>query len=150
MTNFNIRLVSKEDYYCGHLELYKQLSTINPELITKIDYESYIDKLNDDHIIYVINDNNIIIGSLTIFIEYKLLRNMGKVGHIEDVVIDRKYNGQGLGKKLINKAVEYCKNKNCYKIILNCSDENIGFYEKCGFKKKENEMALYLTYEVKI
>ncbi|KAF5389890.1 hypothetical protein D9757_003732 [Collybiopsis confluens] len=26
---------------------------------------------------------------------------------------------------------------------LDCSDENIPFYEKCGFEKKENEMAKY-------
>ena len=40
---------------------------------------------------------------------------------------------------LINKAKEH----QVYKIILNCSDENIKFYEKCGFELKSNQMAKY-------
>tara|TARA_B100000768_G_C11038700_1_gene273264 strand:+ start:433 stop:573 length:141 start_codon:yes stop_codon:yes gene_type:complete len=32
----------------------------------------------------------------------------------------------------------------CYKSILNCSEKNIGFYEKCGYKFKEVSMAKYL------
>jgi len=31
----------------------------------------------------------------------------------------------------------------CYKIILDCSEKNVPFYEKCGFKKKEVQMAFY-------
>jgi len=31
----------------------------------------------------------------------------------------------------------------CYKIILDCNDKNVGFYQKCGFKQKEIQMALY-------
>jgi glucosamine-phosphate N-acetyltransferase len=31
-----------------------------------------------------------------------------------------------------------------YKIILDCNDKNIDFYEKCGFQKKENCMAWYI------
>ena len=53
-----------------------------------------------NHQIFVIEnkDTNHIIGTLTILIEQKVIHNMGKVGHIEDVVIDNKYRGRGLGK----------------------------------------------------
>lgn len=34
----------------------------------------------------------------------------------------------------------------CYKIILDCSQKNIPFYEKCGFSHKEYEMVLYLDH----
>ena len=80
---------------------------------------------------------------LPFFIETKIIHNFGKVAHIEDVIVDNTYRGKGLGKMLVQKCIDYAQKLDCYKIILNCSDENIPFYEKCGFSKKENEMTLY-------
>lgn len=142
--NFLIRTVQSDDYHRGHLELYKQLSKINPENISYEKYENFINKLNEAHMIFVIEEENKIIATITILIEEKLLRNISKVGHIEDVVVDSNYRKFGLGKKLIKKIVEYCKEKSCYKIILNCSEHNKGFYEKCDFENKEIEMVMYL------
>ena len=63
------------------------------------------------------------------------------MGHIEDIVVDVKHRKRGLGKMIIDYLTEYSKNKKCYKVILNCSQKNIGFYEKCGYKQKEVEMV---------
>jgi glucosamine-phosphate N-acetyltransferase len=49
----------------------------------------------------------------------------------------------GFGKLLVKKCIEHAKEMNCYKIILNCNENNMIFYEKQGFQKKENQMALY-------
>ena len=70
---------------------------------------------------------------------------MGRVAHVEDVIVHNDCRGNGLGKMLVNKCIEHAKQQHCYKIILNCSNENIPFYEKCGFNKKENEMAMYFN-----
>jgi glucosamine-phosphate N-acetyltransferase len=32
---------------------------------------------------------------------------------------------------------ELAVEKGCYKVILDCSDSNVSFYEKCGFSKTE-------------
>ena len=32
---------------------------------------------------------------------------------------------------------------NCYKIILDCSDKNVAFYQKCGYIRKGAQMAMY-------
>jgi glucosamine-phosphate N-acetyltransferase len=32
------------------------------------------------------------------------------------------------------------RNEKCYKVILDCSQENIPFYEKSGFRKHEVSM----------
>ena len=45
--------------------------------------------------------NQKVIASGTVFVEEKLIRNYGKVGHIEDIVVSSKYRGYGLGKKMI-------------------------------------------------
>ena len=44
-----------------------------------------------------------------------------------------KYRGYGLGKKMIELLSLYAKEQGCYKCILDCSDDNVGFYEKCDY-----------------
>ena len=83
-----------------------------------------------------------IIGYGAIYIDYKFYRNCKNVGHIEDIIIDKEYRGQGLSKLIINKLLESAKEKECYKIILNCKDEYVGYYQKMGFKLDGNTMIL--------
>jgi glucosamine-phosphate N-acetyltransferase len=73
------------------------------------------------------------------------LRNCGKVGHIEDVVVDSSGRVKQLGKKVINFLTDHARSIGCYKVILDCSVENRAFYEKCGFKLKEVQMAMYFV-----
>jgi glucosamine-phosphate N-acetyltransferase len=97
-----------------------------------------IDKKVYDNI-YVIynNDNNTeIVGCITILIEPKIIHDSGKVAHIEDVVVDEKWRGKGIGKRMIEWAVNKAKSEGCYKVILDCDESNVSFYEKCGFKPK--------------
>ena len=90
-----------------------------------------------------LHGTNNIIATGTIILEPKFIHNNGTVGHIEDIVVDKDKNGLGIGKKLIDDLVNIAKNSGCYKVILNCSETNVGFYEKAGFKLKDRQMALY-------
>ena len=63
--------------------------------------------------------------------------------HIEDVVVDSTVRGKGLGKLIITKLVELAEAAGCYKVVLDCSEANVGFYKKCGFEQKEVQMACY-------
>lgn len=76
-------------------------------------------------------------------IEKKIIHHKGKVGHIEDIVISNEYRNQGLGKMLIEFLINRAKEEKCYKIILNCQEQNIPFYAKCNFIKKEYQMVQY-------
>lgn len=44
---------------------------------------------------------------------------------------------------MIEKLKEIAKEEKVYKILLTCSEENTGFYEKCGLERKSVNMALY-------
>jgi len=81
-----------------------------------------------------------VIGSTTLLIEPKFIHQGGKVGHIEDVVIAKEHQGTGIGEKLINFVLDHAKQNQCYKTILDCSDDLKQFYEKIGFKKHSNCM----------
>ena len=83
------------------------------------------------HVIVAV-DNDVVIGTGSILIERKFLRGGGIVGHIEDVVVDKTERSLGIGKALIGRCVEAAKDFGCYKVILDCSEQNIPFYIKCG------------------
>ena len=142
MNSYVITFLKKEDYYNGFLQLLEQLTTVNANEISYDDFSDHYDKLTSD--VFVIKHNNKIIATASVLIESKFIHKLSNVGHIEDVVIDLEYRNAGLGKMMINHCVNYANEHNCYKILLNCAEKNIGFYEKCGFTNKNFEMSLYL------
>ena len=139
----NIRNIEKSDYYLGYIELLNQFR-YNQNTISYNQFCEFIDTLSDNHQILVIEHNSKIIATLTILIENKLIHNISKIAHIEDIIIHENYRRKGLGKFLINKALSIAENYKCYKVILASNQENKIFYEKCGFIEKEVEMAKYL------
>ena len=144
---YTTRKIDKEDFDKKYLFLLKQLTTIEVDKISKETFNTFIDNLNDNHQIYVIEDStkNTIIGTITLLIEPKFIHTMGLVSHIEDVVVDENYRGLKLSKLLINKAIEVSKDLGCYKVILDCSNTNKPIYEKSGFINNGNQMSLYLS-----
>ena len=100
---------------------------------------------NDKYLgIYILEENDNLIGAGTILFEKKFIHNISLYGHIEDIIIKKEYRKKGLGKLLINNLIQVCKDRKCHKILLDCSDELINFYEKCGFKNNGNQMTIYL------
>lgn len=141
---FEIRELSVNDYSKKYFELLHQLTpSQRPSLRLFEKYCNHISK-NDNHKVFVIEENNTIIASITLLIEYKFIHGCSIIGHIEDFIIDNEYRNRGLGKMLIQYCIDLCKNNGCYKIILNCKGELQYFYEKCGFLHKNIEMSLYL------
>lgn len=117
-----------------HYEKYKTLINSN---ITEEYFNNFINTvLNDNHLIIVaVDDSNNIIGSGTIVIEKKLTYGGCNMGHIENILIDEKYRGNGYGEKLVKILLEICKEKKCYRVDLNCNEELDKFYNKNGLKK---------------
>ena len=97
-------------------------------------------KQNPNHIIHVAIDDRKVVGTTTLFIEQKLIHDGGFVGHIEDVVVRKDYEGKGVGIRLVTSMLERAKEKNCYKTILDCKDDVKKFYERIGFKSESNGM----------
>ena len=60
--------------------------------------------------------------------------------HIEDLIVDKNYRGQGLSKELLMYAKNIAKINNCYKIILNCNESLEKFYSKNKFFNSSFQM----------
>lgn len=140
MSNIIIRKLQKEDLWNGFLltlDSLRQASNIDKKTAEKI-----FDKINSnpEHIIAVAMIEGKVVGSTTLLIETKFIHNGGKVGHIEDVVVDKEYQRKGIGEKIIMYLLKYAKDQGCYKTILDCADEVKPFYEKLGFKHNANAL----------
>lgn len=146
--NYSIRRLEISDKRRGFIELLKQLTTCDD--VSDKDFEARFQELRslgDDHVICVIEDatSGKIIATGSVFIEKKFIRSCGKVGHIEDIVVDSSARGLNLGKRVVSFLVNHAQSVGCYKVILDCSMDNRAFYEKCGFKQKEVQMVRYFT-----
>jgi glucosamine-phosphate N-acetyltransferase len=82
---------------------------------------------------FVFVQDDEIIGVASVLIEEKMLGGGSSVGHIEDVVVDKTKRASGVGRALIDRCVKVAKDFGCYKVILDCSEDNVPFYVKCGF-----------------
>lgn len=141
----NIRKIDINDYE-KYLNLLSQLTDIGQ--ISEKEFTNRINIINSNHYldIYVIEDSKTkeLIGSGTLYIEPKIIHSCSFLGHIEDIVIDKKYRGKNYGKYIIDHLVRVAKLNNCYKLVLTCNQKNIGFYDKCGFKIKDYNMICRL------
>lgn len=133
----------------GYLDCLRVLTTVGEP--SREDFNKQYDFIasrNDTYYILVICDSSSrVVGTGAVIVERKFIHNMGLVGHIEDIAVDKNQQGKKLGLRII-QALDYLAEKvGCYKCILDCSEANEGFYVKCGFKRAGLEMAHY--YEVK-
>ena len=140
MSEIKIRDIVESDIDNGFLESLDSLR--NASDLNKDTARDILKKIigNPDHIIHVAEVDGKVVGSTTLLIEQKFIHEGGKVGHIEDVVVSKEFEGRGIGIKLVTSLLEVAKTKNCYKTILDCKDELIPFYERIGFKQESNQM----------
>ena len=106
-------------------------------------FANFVRTLPSNQHILVLEEDNVVFGIGTLFLEKKIIHHFGVVGHIEDVVILPSHQGKGYGKILVQHLVQLAKQEKCYKCILNCDKENVAFYTKCGFHSKSEQMAIY-------
>ena len=102
------------------------------------DYNDYIE--NPDRIVYLAFVDNIIAGEL------RLRKNWNNYASIEDIVVDAEFRRRGIGRSLINKAIQWAKEKNLPGIMLETQNNNVAgcmLYQSCGFKLAGFDRRLY-------
>ena len=128
-----------ENELLSMMKLYKQLNP-NEEIINESAAKNIWKIIENQNIKYFIaKDNGKIIASCYICIIPNLTRDGKSIGFIENVITDMEYRGKGIGKKIMENAVEYAKEQNCYKVLLQSGNKRTdahGFYESIGFDGK--------------
>jgi glucosamine-phosphate N-acetyltransferase len=130
-----IREFQKDDINKGLIETYKEVWWI-----TDITDESLKKYLSNNNYMVVCEENDVIIGTATLHIQHKLIRDGGIAGLIEDVAVREEFRGKNIGSELIQHLIDKSKELGCYKVILSCFPERINFYEKNGFSNESITM----------
>lgn len=86
-----------------------------------------------------------IVGTVTLLVEKKIIHKGASVGYLEDMVVDARRRGNGIGRRLCQHACQQATSEGCYKVVLNCSAGNRGFYESCGFRQHNVSMRFDCT-----
>ena|SRR3990167_2313120 len=145
MQTVKIRQLTREDL--NKPEFYELLSELSvapkpDEFYLDNFFESLYDRRKT---ILVLEEDGVIVSTGSLFLEHKLIRNLGRVAHIEDIVTKHEYRNKGYGTLLINELVKIAKECDCYKVILDAAHHNTKFYEDCGFRQHEVCMRLDLN-----
>lgn len=122
---------------------YETLSSLTEAPV--IPLEKGLEILNDfrqtgKKVFVVVDPEHGIISTVTLMVEAKFIHGGKSVAHIEDVVTRKGWEHNGEATKLMIRALEEAVSQGCYKAILDCSPENVPFYEKLDFQKCEIQM----------
>ena len=95
--------------------------------------------------VYVADIDGVAVGYA--FCEIKELGSQNlqniKTSYIDDLCVDEKYRGEGLGKKLYEFVVKKAKETGCHSVTLNVwhlNEKALGFYEYLGMKPLKTTM----------
>ena len=91
-----------------------------------------------DYHLYVATKDDAIVGTFALLIMDNLAHLGAPSGVAEDVVVSSAWQGHGIGKLMMQFALERCRERGCYKLALssNLSREAAHrFYDSLGFEQ---------------
>ncbi|QEU60636.1 Gna1 [Kluyveromyces lactis] len=144
---YTIRRTTKDDF-AGVTSVLKVLTTVGD--VSQDQFHSLIDhwdsvKIRDIPMYnstVIVDTNGEVVATGNVLVEKKVIHECGLVGHIEDIAVRKDQQGKKLGLILIQYLYKLANEYGCYKVILDCDESNVGFYEKCGLKKAGVEMQI--------
>jgi GNAT superfamily N-acetyltransferase len=78
------------------------------------------------------------VGTFTLLVMDNLVHHGSPSGVVEGVAVDPAFQGQGIGKQMMQFAIDQCRAAGCYKLSLSTNlkrKEAHAFYESLGFQK---------------
>ena len=139
-----LMLQVSEMHYSERKDIFKEKGVEKIKLELKCSLE------NNENIL-VAEENNNIVG--VVILKIKIVREHinlidRKVIWINELVVDEKLRGKGIGTKLFNETKKYAKNNKCDAVELNCWEFNekaLRFYERCGMNTQRRIMELKIN-----
>jgi GNAT superfamily N-acetyltransferase len=124
----------------GVLALYKQPDIDDGTVLEPEDAQYIFARfaLYPDYRLYVVTDGEEIVGSFALLIMDNLGHLGAPSGVVEDVVVDPRCQGQGIGRQMMAFAIERCRERGCYKVALSSNlkrERAHQFYDSLGFER---------------
>ena len=130
----------------------EEITSLNPEIIDQI--QNFVRQLtsdedktdtnlindlishNNSHLFFAIDDNGKYTGMLTLGF---YISPTGKKAWVEDVVVDESQRGKGIGRFLMEFAINYSKEHKAKILMLTSRPARVSaniLYQKIGFRQK--------------
>ncbi len=113
-------------------ELYNQLNSNIKQLPLK-------QLVEEENLVFAICTSEDRVAGIALMATYKVIS--GHKGMIEDVVVDEKHRGKGIGRKLMEKLLEVAKNQKLDEVLLFSGHHRtpaINLYKSLGFQLKNS------------
>lgn len=112
-------------------------------------YLNAFNEINNDtnHLLLVVEMDKKIIGTMQMSLIPNLTFQGSKRCLIEGVRVAKTHQGQGVGKKMFEWAMDWARQNNCKIIQLTTNKERrdaLVFYEKIGFENTHHGLKMYL------
>ncbi|QWD04226.1 GNAT family N-acetyltransferase [Polynucleobacter paneuropaeus] len=121
--------------------LKKNLSNFSPSISEYDDiWSRYSTQENVYSVVALLGDA--IVGYGTVVIEEKI--RGGAIAHIEDICTSSDFRHCGVGSSIMDKLLEIAKQHKCYKLVLSCKKDNLGFYSHNGYKQDGISMSQFI------
>ena len=120
------------------IKLYEQLDGANGNYTAEDARQIWKDEIEGNKKIkyFGVVENGKVISTCYVLIIPNLTRLGSSIAFVENVVTDKAFRGQGLGRKIMEKAIDFARQNNCYKVILQSASfrkEAHQFYKNLGF-----------------
>jgi GNAT superfamily N-acetyltransferase len=132
------------------LNLYSQPELDDGELLSLAQAQAMFAQMNHypHYHLYVAETNDAVVGTFALLIMDNLLHRGQPSGIVEAVAVDPEHQGQGIGKAMMQFALEQCRQAHCYKMALSTHLKREGahaFYESLGFIQHGFSFVVDLT-----
>jgi GNAT superfamily N-acetyltransferase len=136
--NINIKEATLKDL-SSILNLYSTVLD-NGNILTNEQSEILFKKMQTypNYKVYIAENEEEIVGTFALLIMDNLAHQGTPSGVVEDVAVLNDLQGKGIGKLMMEFAMEKCKEAGCYKLVLSSNvkrTEAHAFYESLDFEK---------------
>ena len=149
----HIRLAEKRDIP-RIVELYRELTITTSEVEhgrspSLADYEQVFAEICSDtrQNLLVVEHQGEVVGTIVLLVIPNLSHNATPWAFLENLIVTEKYRRRGLGRMLLQHAIELAKKSGCHMVEL-CSDvrrnEAHILYNSMGFEAQAHCFRLYL------
>lgn len=121
--DYTIRPLRRSDYARGYLDVLRVLTVVGD-----ISEDDWNDRYNwmaargGEYFLLVVCDGaGRIVGTGSLIVEHKFVHSLGKVGHIEDIAVEKGQQGKKLGLRIIHALDYIASHVGCYKVCSQVS-----------------------------
>ncbi len=122
------------------LRLYAQPDLDDGDVLSVAEAERIFERMTryPDYQVYVAVAAGKVVGTFALLVMDNLGHLGAPSGIIEDIAVDPRFQGTGIGKAMVGYAISLCREKGCYKVVLSSNlkrERAHAFYESLNFER---------------